>query len=138
VHWLPAYIVDFIIWTTGRKPVVRKIIAKMHKGIDSLEYFANREWTWSNDNVLALDDELNETDSTLFNFRLHDLDWEDFVRQYYLGVRHIVMKYEPETMDACRKRIRIMYLVYHVARGLITAGVVYYILTQFARILGIF
>lgn len=134
---MPAYIADFGIWASGRKPMLCRLIQKMHKGIDMLEYFGNHEWQWSNDNVLALDSELNEADSKLFNFRLHDLNWEDFVRHYYLGVRQFVLKYKPETIPACRKRVRIMYNVYHIVRGIAIAVMVYFILTQLTRILGI-
>jgi fatty acyl-CoA reductase len=134
-HWLPAYIMDFLLWASGKKPVVVKLIGKMHRGISALEYFINREWTWSNDNLVALDGDLNQTDRTLFNFCLHDLDWEDFVRHYYLGVRHNVLMYKPETIDTCRQKVRNMYLVYDFLRSIITAGVVYYF---FSRIMTIF
>ena len=47
----------------------------------------NREWTWANDNVLALSKELNATDAEYFNFRLHDLDWREYWTNYFIALR---------------------------------------------------
>ena len=47
----------------------------------------NREWTWANDNVLALSKELNATDAEYFNFRLHNLDWREYWLNYFIALR---------------------------------------------------
>ena len=47
----------------------------------------DREWTWANDNVLALSKELNATDAEYFNFRLHDLDWREYWLNYFIALR---------------------------------------------------
>jgi fatty acyl-CoA reductase len=137
VHWLPAYIFDGLSLISGKKPRVSKLISKMHKGLDALEYFVNREWTWCNVNVHALDAEMNSTDRMLFNFRLDDMVWEDFLEHYIVGLRHNVLKYKPDTLDSCRKKFRTIYIIYHLARGVIITSVLYYIIAKFAVILEI-
>ena len=47
----------------------------------------NREWTWANDNVVALSKELNATDAEYFNFRLHNLDWREYWLNYFIALR---------------------------------------------------
>lgn len=68
LHLLPAYIVDAVALLHGREPYLVKIIGKMHHGIRKIEWFANREWTWVNDNVMALSKELGAGDRARFNF----------------------------------------------------------------------
>ena len=68
VHLLPAYAVDTILYVlfalnvTKHKPFLVRLIGKMHNGMAALEWFANRQWIWANDNVVALEKELNTTD----------------------------------------------------------------------------
>ena len=67
-HLLPAYAVDAILYilfalnVTKHKPFLVRLIGKMHNGMAALEWFANRQWIWANDNVVALEKELNTTD----------------------------------------------------------------------------
>ena len=68
VHLLPAYAVDAILYVllalnvTKHKPFLVRLIGKMHNGMAALEWFANRQWVWANENVVALEKELNATD----------------------------------------------------------------------------
>ena len=52
------------------KPDLVNSIGKMHHGIQKIEWFVNREWTWANDNVIALSKELGPRDRAQFNFQV--------------------------------------------------------------------
>ena len=46
---------------SGRPPKVVRRLKRMKVGLVALEWFANRQWVWSNDNVSQLSEELNST-----------------------------------------------------------------------------
>ena len=82
--------------------------------------------------MVALSEELNDIDKEMFNFRIGDLDWEQFTIEFYRGTRQYVLKYKPETIPACKRRLRIMYLVYHIIQGFVAFGLIFYIYKQLA------
>ena len=55
---------------TTPKPHLVDSIGKMHHGIRKVEWFARREWTWANDNVISLSKELGARDRAQFNFQM--------------------------------------------------------------------
>ena len=65
-QYIPAVFVDWALQLFGQKPFMWKIVTRITKAMAALEYFANREWAWSNNNVHALQDELDEADKQLF------------------------------------------------------------------------
>ena len=48
LHYLPALFVDLGLKVAGQKPFLMKIVNKMSMNMKALVFFANREWTWSN------------------------------------------------------------------------------------------
>ena len=87
----------------------------------ALEYFANREWTWSSKNVHQLNDELEEADKKLFPCDLRcDLpDWDEFVLNYFYGVRTYVLKNDPASIGRCRKKYKVYQLLDIIVKGLL-------------------
>ena len=89
--------------------------------MQALEYFANREWSWTNDNVNNLNDELCAEDKELFAADLRtDLpNWEDFVINYFKGVRHYVLKNDPATVEWCKKKCKVYVAADYIAKTLL-------------------
>ena len=46
--YLPALFVDLGLKVAGQKPFLMKIVNRMSMNMKALVFFANREWTWSN------------------------------------------------------------------------------------------
>ena len=65
-----------------------------------------------NQNVHSLNDELGEDDRKLFSADLRsDLpDWEKFWIDYLKGIRHFVLKNNPDSIEWCRTKYQ-MYQV---------------------------
>ena len=62
LNLVPAHAFDLAARLSGRKPagLVRRL-GRLREGIGALEFFANRQWSWANDNVAQLSQELNST-----------------------------------------------------------------------------
>jgi len=112
LHYLPALIIDLVLLLIpGKKPFMWKLICKMHKAMQALEYFSTRQWSWSNDNVHALNDELDEQDKALFNCDLRKLPaWDSFLENYILGIRQYICKSSPDTLEKSRFRLKLLYV----------------------------
>jgi len=110
-HTFPSYILDAVSVLTGRKPVMRRVVQKMHRALKVLAYFSTHEWKWSNDNVMKLNSELIGTDKETFNFDLSTLDWKEFMDDYVKGTKQYVLKEDPATQEKARAHLNKMYWV---------------------------
>ena len=63
-------------------------------------------------------------DRSKFNFRLHDLDWREYIFNYYLAVRTHLLKNAPETVARSRRRLNAKVRMYNLARGAVVAAAV--------------
>jgi len=105
LHELPARLTDLVVTTFGKEPFALRLCNKMQRGMRSLEYFTTHQWTWENGNAKALAESMDETDRETFNFNLESLDWYDFIHHYVLGTRKFVLKQDPSTIPACRRKL---------------------------------
>lgn len=80
------------------------IYRKIGQARDTLHYFTDRQWTFTNNNTLALWDTLNSRDKELFNFDLDQLSWDEFSRAQLLGLRVYLAKDDIHTLPAARKK----------------------------------
>lgn len=71
---------------------------------DILYYFADREWIFSNKNVIKLWDNLDSHDKELFNFDVHQISWDFFCQALCLGLRVYLIKDDICTLPAARKK----------------------------------
>jgi fatty acyl-CoA reductase len=108
-QWWPAYIIDSAAWMIGKKSYMIKINNKLRKAGKVLEFFTTHEWRWTNKNVLKLQNELTETDKTVFNFNIQDIEWPKFQDNYMKGIREFVFKGNSSTLAADRSHLRRLY-----------------------------
>ena len=129
-HWIPAYCIDTVFYIARLKPInLIKIMSKMTKAIEALEYFSTREWTWDTENVSLLYNELSYGDQSLYNFSFRNFDdWGSYFENYGLGAREFVMKSDPKTLDACRKKLKKFYLADQLL-NLIFLTILYFLLS---------
>jgi hypothetical protein len=75
-----------------------KIYKKINRFIQALSYFVTRDWNFTNKNVQALWEKLDEDDRKLFDFDLEGLDWDKYFYNYVRGVRMYLLKDELATV----------------------------------------
>ena len=67
------------------------------------------QWTWENHNTNNLEDSMETEDKEMFNFNLDSLDWFDFILHYILGTRQYVLKQDPSSIPACKRKLKILW-----------------------------
>ena len=74
-----------------------------------------------NQNVHNLNDELDEDDRKLFCADLRsDLpDWEKFWIDYLKGIRHFVLKNDPNSIEWCRTKYKIYQIMDFFAKAIL-------------------
>lgn len=125
-HKLFAVIADLFLRLVGEKPVVRKTLAKAEKAMAALSFFATREWTWETENLNSLADELSESDRDIFSFDMRTFDdWPGYFEMYVQGCRRYLVKDDPNTLEACRRKLKWFYLLHLGFRFLLTGGMAF-------------
>lgn len=69
-----------------------KIQDKLAKAATCLEYFTTHEWQFEDNNVRNLNSSLNEQDRKEFNFDVAQINWEEYIENYVLGIRRYIYK----------------------------------------------
>ncbi|XP_025206497.1 fatty acyl-CoA reductase wat-like [Melanaphis sacchari] len=113
-HIVPGYTLDKLAGFAGQKPILMNIYKKIDKVSDILAYFANTEWTFINDRLVALWDTLDSRDKELFNFDIHQLSWDYFCQAHCLGLRVYLIKDDIHTLPAARKRWQKLYILHNI------------------------
>jgi len=117
-HYLPALLVDLVMILLWKRPFLMRISSKITKATAVLGQFTVKDWIWTNESMLKLRSELENTDEAslkAFDFELKSFDWKKYLDNYCLGTRHYLLKNKPETLDSSRKHLkRLKYLHYFV------------------------
>ena len=96
-------------------------------------HFANKQYEFGNRNLLKLRLDLEQTDESslqAFDFDLSSFDWTSYFDDYCLGTRHFLLKNKPESLDASRKRMKLMKILHYFTQFVFGAGLLY-IFTRF-------
>ena len=115
LHYLPAFLVDICLTILRKGRFMTKLTFKMTKSMEALEFFATRQWSWTNDNLMKLQADVEHCDEQslqIFNFDLKTLDWRVYFDKYVLGTRHFVLKNDPNTLDSSRKKMKLMQMLH--------------------------
>ncbi|KAJ9578553.1 hypothetical protein L9F63_005282, partial [Diploptera punctata] len=110
-HFLPAYLIDFLVTLCGKKPFMVRIQRRIQGGLDVLQYYTTKEWIFRNDNLKALPGMMQEKDRETFYTDIKLVDWDEYIKHFVLGTRHYVLKEDPATLPKARRHMRRLYWV---------------------------
>lgn len=79
---------------------------KMHQAFDMLVYFTTRQWKFDVSNTLGLIDEMSPTDRKEFCFDMRELEWNDYLKDFYFGVRRYLLKEDDATIEYAKRRYK--------------------------------
>ncbi|XP_046659931.1 fatty acyl-CoA reductase wat-like [Homalodisca vitripennis] len=113
-HTCFGYIMDGLAILTGRKPMLTNIYRKLDKFADTMTYFANRIWTFKNDNTQMLWRSLSDKDKKLFFFDMAQMSWEYHAQALCLGLRVYLLKDDVDTLPKARRKWNRLYWL-HIA-----------------------
>lgn len=73
--------------------------------MNALEYFTLNEWIWKTDNFSRLIERLNDQDRKKFFIDVKQINWNDYLLNYILGVRKYLLQEDPSTIPAAKRKL---------------------------------
>lgn len=110
-HYLPAWIMDVVLWLQGKQPQMTKVQNRLWRSVKMLEYFTSRQWVFTSQNVLDLSQKLYAEDQQAFNFDVTRIDWPHYLENYCLGVKKYVLKESMDTIEDARRALNRLYVI---------------------------
>lgn len=111
-HFLPAIGYDLLLRSKGLKPMLFAIAKRYKTAADTGEYFARHEWNFETTNVHELMAEVRAAkDGAEFRVDVRSLVWDEYIREYMLGIRKYVLKDDESTLPAARASVRRFLMV---------------------------
>lgn len=106
LHFLPAYLYDFVLRYKGIKPIMFKIARRYKVAADTGEFFARHEYNFHVKNVNELLHEIsNANDGNEFMCDVKQLNWADYLKDYVCGIRKYILKDDETTVERARRTL---------------------------------
>uniref|UniRef100_A0A182PEG6 Fatty acyl-CoA reductase n=1 Tax=Anopheles epiroticus TaxID=199890 RepID=A0A182PEG6_9DIPT len=110
-HYLPAYLIDFLLLLLRRKPFLVKVQKRISAGLTILQYYTTKEWIFRCDNTKSLYQRLSHDDRKRFYFDVSEINYQTYLHDFILGARQYILKEAPETLPRARKLLRKLYIM---------------------------
>jgi len=104
-HNLPAWLMDVYTRMTGGKPKFMRLQQRLWKAVETVEYFTSREWHWTNDNMIALQETLSSHDQKVFDFDVRSIDWNVYLDNWCLGTKCYALKESMDDLPKAKSKI---------------------------------
>ncbi|XP_047097893.1 fatty acyl-CoA reductase 1-like [Schistocerca piceifrons] len=104
LHLIPAMIVDTFLCLKGREPILWNVYSRVHGVTQALEKFTTREWTFKDDNMVAMLGRLGEADRKLFPCDIVDVDLEWHHKNCVRGLRLYILNESFDNLEAAKKK----------------------------------
>lgn len=126
-HQLPAALTDMLLISLGKRPKLTSIYKKVHKSVGVLEYFSTREWKFNSKNMEKLIEKMPLEDNDKFNFNIKNMNWEDYLKNYVIGIRRYLFKEDDSTIVESRRNLKKKYIIGQVIQAGVALGLTHYI-----------
>ncbi|XP_075990817.1 fatty acyl-CoA reductase wat-like isoform X2 [Anticarsia gemmatalis] len=91
-HYIPGYLLDGVCVLLRRKPMFIKLFKKIYKMSLALSYFTTRSWIFDDRNADKLYKSLSPVDQVIFDFDTTQIDFEEYVSYWCMGLRKYIIK----------------------------------------------
>ncbi|KAH0534419.1 putative fatty acyl-CoA reductase CG5065 isoform X1 [Cotesia glomerata] len=130
-HILPAYLIDFLLLIFRQKRFMVHIQKRISDGLEVLQYFTTREWSFRNEQLIKLWQEMHPLDKKLFSIDFFAVEEAEYIKNIILGARVYCMKEKLETLPRARFHLKIQYVVHLLAVYGFYFGVAWLIVKNF-------
>ncbi|XP_017466419.1 PREDICTED: putative fatty acyl-CoA reductase CG8306 [Rhagoletis zephyria] len=113
-HFIPGFFLDLVTKLSGGRPILIRLHKSVWNSLNTLEKFIFTEWHYDSKHTLALSKQMDPRDREIFFIDIGDLAWDDYFLNTIMGVRQYLSKESPKTLNAARKKDKIL-LALHVA-----------------------
>lgn len=132
-HYIPAIILDSIIFLSGNKPVLWRVQQRITKGFDVFEYYANNQWDFDNECSLKARDLLTERETELYKVDGQGMDMDEYFYHCTHAARLYILKEGDETIAAAKRHMTIMWFVDKLSKYLLVLGFFYLMYQYFIK-----
>lgn len=122
LHLLPALLIDSVTVCLGKQPRMLKIYRKIHKFMDVLNYFATKEWKFSNENFKAILGKMTPEDYDRFFCDITKLNWEIYFQTYVKGIRIYLIKDPLDSLPQARIKWQRLYWIHQALKLIVAYG----------------
>ncbi|XP_072948530.1 fatty acyl-CoA reductase wat-like [Epargyreus clarus] len=116
LHYLPALLIDFFCFLTGRRRAMLKFYKKVSKLATILFYFSTQDWKFSDDGVRSMWRSLSSQDRVVFPFSISDMSWDYMTETFLLGLRVYLVKDDLSTLPEARRRWRRLFYLHQTLK----------------------
>ncbi|XP_063545674.1 fatty acyl-CoA reductase 1-like [Cydia strobilella] len=110
-HWLPAMLVDCLLFVLGYKPVLCRVQRRINKGFEVFEYYTNNQWDFQSDIAQTLRKDLNPRERQDYKVDAIGLDISRYFEDCILSARRYILKETDDTLPAARRHMKVMWCV---------------------------
>ncbi|XP_071441027.1 putative fatty acyl-CoA reductase CG5065 [Hetaerina americana] len=125
-HTIPAYVLDALIMLSGHKPVLRRVQARITKGFEVFEYYANRVWEFRNDHLVEMREVQNEKEYEDLVIDGKNMDMYDYFEKCTLAARLYLLGETLDTLPAARRHLKVMYWVDRITKAVLMGLLVWF------------
>lgn len=76
-----------------------------------MQYYTTKEWTFKTDKFEALVSKLNKADAEIFDMDTSQLNYEEYIRTYIVGIRNYMLGESDATIPRARSVLRFLYIL---------------------------
>ncbi|CAG4955464.1 unnamed protein product [Colias eurytheme] len=110
-HLLPAYCIDFLLLITGQKRFMLRVQERISQGLEVLQYFTIRPWSFPCPNYDNIKFQLTEEDNKRFNTDLTEVDKVQYLHSCVEGGRVFCFKEDPNKIHLNRHYHNFLYFL---------------------------
>ncbi|KAM3955181.1 putative fatty acyl-CoA reductase CG5065 [Aphomia sociella] len=126
-HWVPAVIVDTLLFCLGYKPVLWRVQQRISKGFEVFEYYTNNQWDFKSDIAQTVRLKLNSKERRDYKVDAVGLDIYKYFEECIRAARiHILKEYE-DTLPAARRHMTVMWWVDVIVKILFWGLILYWL-----------
>ncbi|XP_044270843.1 putative fatty acyl-CoA reductase CG5065 [Tribolium madens] len=114
LHWLPAYLIDFLLFLFRYKTFMVRLQRKIHDGLELLQFFTVRQWIFRSGNFLALSKNMTDEENKTFPMDFKAVPVEEYLTTAVLGARQYLMKEDLSTIPRCRTKQKFLYVIHKI------------------------
>lgn len=102
MHIFPAFFIDRIMKLFGARPMLLKLQRKIYCANNALSYFLTNIWTFHNEKLINLFDDLSPENKEHFGFNYRDFNIENYFRNGLIGAKVYLLNEDMNQLEAAR------------------------------------
>lgn len=84
---------------------------KVSTGLELLQYYTTKEWDFRSDRFQQLQEKLIPIDQKIFDTDTTQVNWEEYIRAYIVGMRTYILGESEKTIPQAKKLLRRLYVL---------------------------